>query len=146
MKKLFSALCTLFFFSAAFCQNEKEPGGKERAVASRVDLLRQQMIHPDSTVIDGLFSTDLSYGHSAGLVNDKATIIQTYLHGSFHFLTITLSDQTVHVAGDNAIVRHVLVSDFRDGEKSGQVKFGILMVWHHEKHQWKLLARQAVKL
>ena len=122
----------------------QSPG--EKAVAERVAELTQTMIAPDSVALDGLFSNDLSYGHSAGLVQDKPAIIATFLHGSFRFMTVNISDQTIRVSGDNAIVRHTLVSDFKDGEKSGQVKFGILMVWHKERRTWKLFARQAIKL
>jgi Domain of unknown function (DUF4440) len=66
--------------------------------------------------------------------------------GASDFVTIDLSEQTIKVTGSTAIVRHVLSATTNDGGKAGTVKIAVLLVWIKEKKEWKLLARQAVKI
>jgi hypothetical protein len=126
--------------------SDQSRSAPEKAVAASVDSLTNALLHPDKIVLESLLSDDLTYGHSAGLVQDKAGIIDGLVNGSFRFLTIDISDQTIRVLKDIALVRYVLVSDYTDKGTTGKVKFGILLVWRQEDGQWKLLARQAVKL
>ncbi len=56
---------------------------------------------------------------------------------------VALSDQTVAVAGPNAIVRHAWLGESESGGKSNVSKIGVLQVWQKQGADWKLLARQA---
>ncbi|RYZ98048.1 MAG: DUF4961 domain-containing protein [Sphingobacteriaceae bacterium] len=62
------------------------------------------------------------------------------------FVTINLTDQTISVKDQTAIVRHKLSAEINDGGKPGNVNIGIMLVWVKEKGVWKLLGRQAYKL
>ena len=57
---------------------------------------------------------------------------------------IELSDQTVNVIDQIALVRHVF-NGKRKADGSN-MKLSILTVWLQRQDQWKLLARQAAKL
>lgn len=119
---------------------------KEAAVAGAVEALRTAMIAADSVALSQLTSDKLSYGHSSGRVEGKASFIQSLTSGQSDFVSIDISEQTVAVSDKTAIVRHRLAAETMDGGKPGSVKLAILMVWQKEKAQWRLLARQAVKL
>jgi ketosteroid isomerase-like protein len=43
-------------------------------------------------------------------------------------------------------VRHIFSAVTNDGGKPGEAHLSVLMVWMKQKGQWKLLARQAVKV
>lgn len=118
----------------------------EKEVATAVSQFTATLIHPEKQSLDKLISDDVSYGHSIGLVQDKAGIIDGLLHGPFHFITINTTGQTIKIVNDIAIVRQTLSGDDVDGGVPAKFKFGILLVWHQEGGQWKLLARQAIKL
>lgn len=109
-------------------------------------LLIKTMLEPDAETLDTLYSEELSYGHSGGLIENKSQIIYGLTQGSFHFDTIDISDETAQIVGDIGIVRHVLTTNYSDNGKTGTLKFGILLVWRMENGKWKLLARQAAKL
>ena len=68
------------------------------------------------------------------------------LSGASDFVTIDLTEQTIKIAGNNAIVRHTLKATNNDGGKPGAPHLYVLLVWQKQKGKWKLLARQAVKL
>ena len=66
------------------------------------------MLAPEKAALSALVAEELSYGHSDGHLNTKEVFISDLLDGTSHFLTIDLTDQTVRVVGDCAIVRHIL--------------------------------------
>jgi ketosteroid isomerase-like protein len=116
------------------------------AVNAAVENLRKAMIDGDKAGLQKITADQLSYGHSSGRVEDKATFIDNIATGKSDFVTIDLTNQTIAVAGDAAIVRHTLSATTNDGGNPGSVKLNILLVWQKQKGQWKLLARQAVKV
>ena len=118
----------------------------EKAVFASVEKFRQAMIASDKATLEKMSSDQLSYGHSNGLVEDKAAFLEQFVTGQTDFVTITLSDQTIKIVGDAAIVRHRLIGDTNNNKVPGKVDLIVLMVWEKQKGEWKLLARQAVKL
>ena len=118
----------------------------ESAVAAAVESLKKAMIDADKAGLQKLTADQLSYGHSSGKVEDKATFIENIVSGKSDFLSIDLTDQTIAVSGDAAIVRHTLSANTNDSGIPGTVKLNILLIWQKQKGEWKLLARQAVKV
>jgi ketosteroid isomerase-like protein len=116
------------------------------AVAAAAEKLRVAMIDPTRESLNALVADDLSYGHSGGKVDTKASFIADLLDAKSDFVTIAISDQTIKVVdGQLAIVRHTLAADTNDSGKPGKVTIKILGVWTKQAGQWKLVARQAVR-
>jgi hypothetical protein len=121
--------------------------GKDEAnIASRVEQLRKAMIDPEQKVLEGLVMPMLSYGHSGGALDDKATFVDKLVSGKSDFVTIEFAEQTISVSGKVAVVRHLLTGTTNDNNTPGQVKLRILLIWQKDRGDWKLLARQAVKI
>jgi len=118
----------------------------ESAVAAAVESLKKAMIDADKAGLQKLTAEQLSYGHSSGKIEDKPTFIENIVSGKSDFVTIDLTNQTIAVSGDAAIVRHTLSASTNDGGNPGSVKLNILLIWQKQKGEWKLLARQAVKV
>lgn len=119
----------------------------EKAVAAAVEKLRKAMIAADKATLESLAADELSYGHSSGLIEDKAQFVNQFVTKSTVFLdNLTFSNQTIKVVGHNAIVRHRLTSDTNNNNVPGKVDIIILMVWLKQNGAWKLLARQAAKI
>lgn len=116
-----------------------------QAVAAAAEKLRLAMIDPTAAALNALVADDLSYGHSGGKVDTKTSFIADLMSGASDFVTITITDQTIKVVGNDAIVRHTLAADTNDGGKPGKVTIKILGVWQKQGGDWKLLARQAVR-
>lgn len=118
----------------------------EKAVSAAVEKFRQAMVASDKATLEKMSSDQLSYGHSNGLVEDRTAFLEQFVTGQTDFVTIVLSDQTIKIFGDAAVVRHRLVADTNNNKVPGKVDLMVLMVWGKQKGEWKLLARQAVKL
>ena len=115
-------------------------------VGVATERLRLAMISPDAVALAALLADELSYGHSDGKIDTKASITASLLDGASDFVNVELSEQTVAVVGDVALVRHRLVADTNDSGKPGHVTLKILLVWQQRAGKWVLLARQAVRV
>jgi ketosteroid isomerase-like protein len=110
-----------------------------------VEKLRLAMLEPTHAALDALAADNLSYGHSSGMVENKASFIDALVSGCSDFRRIALTDQIVTASGNVALVRHNLEADTFDGGRPGHVSLKILLVWQQRHGEWKLLARQAVR-
>lgn len=122
-----------------------QASAEEQAVASVVEKLRVAMVDPDQATLTSLTSPQLSYGHSGGKVDTQASFIGALMDKSSDFVSITLSDQTISISGNVAVVRHTLAGATNDRGTPGNVTIKVLTVWQKDSGQWRLLARQAVR-
>lgn len=119
----------------------------ERAVAQAVEALSKAMLDVDQARLEALTADGLSYGHSAGRIENKAQFVAYLVSRASAFRAINLSDQTISIVGDDAIVRHVFAGE--TVTPAGQVtpvRIGVLQVWRKQGSDWRLLARQAYRL
>ena len=138
IKKLLIFSSLILFVNLAFAQKAE--------VENAVIKLTKLMITPDSSALDKLISSNLSYGHSSGKVETKKDIVQSLVSGSSDFVDINITDQTVIIQNKTALVRHTLNAKTNDKNIPGTVKLYILQIWTKEKAGWLLLGRQAVKV
>lgn len=118
----------------------------ERDVAAAVERLKQAMVSADKNQLEKLTAGELSYGHSSGKLEDKAAFVEDVVSGPVDFLAINAEDQTIRLAGNTAIVRHVFSSEATNNGAPTNIRIGVMMVWQKQQGQWKLLARQGFKL
>lgn len=142
MKNILSLIVVLTFAISSLNAQSKS----EKAVAAAVIELHNNVVKPDRKALDGLVSANLSYGHSAGKVENKEQFIDFLFNGPFKFTSINTADQTIQVSGKNAVVRHIFIGKATNNGAPTDIRVGNLMVWRMEGGQWKLLARQAFRL
>ena len=143
MKQFLPLLFLFVIFTNVISAQSKD----EKAVAAAVENLRKAMVDGDRAALEKIAADGLSYGHSGGKVEDKAAFVENIANGNSDFLTIDLTEQTIYVSGKTAIVRHKFNATTHDkGKDPGTVKLAIMTVWQKEKKDWKMLARQAVKV
>lgn len=123
-----------------------EASAQTAKVEAAVDALTKALLAADGTALASLTLDGLSYGHSSGVVQDKAAFIGALTSGASRFPSITLSDRSASVIGEDAIVRHVFTGETVAGGKTSPVHIGVLQVWRRDDGRWRLMARQAFKL
>ena len=121
-------------------------GDDKQAVEQAVEKLRKAMIDGDKASLEAIAADDLTYGHSGGKVEDKAEFVRAIVSGESDFKTIDLTEQTMTIVGNVALVRHKLAAETNNKGVPGTAKLAVLLVWMKQKGDWKLLARQAVKI
>ena len=141
------ALSTLAVSALALTTPVLAASADDEAVAKKVEAFRLAQIAADPKALGALCWDDLSYSHSSGKVEDKATFVANATDGKSKFLSIDYKDPTIKVVGPTAIVRFTFVGEqeFNDGKKTPQ-NLHILMNWQKQGSDWKLLSRAATKL
>jgi hypothetical protein len=107
------------------------------AVEQACETLGKLMITPDRSTLERIFADQLSYGHSDGRVQTKAEFTDALVNGKSVFKSISISGQTISLAGDIAIVRHRFEAD-AISDVPAQARIRILQVW--QKPGWRLAA------
>ncbi|MHC2621698.1 ketosteroid isomerase-like protein [Bradyrhizobium huanghuaihaiense] len=142
------ALSTLAVSALALTTSALAASADEDAVAKKVEAFRLAQIAADPKALGALCWDDLSYSHSSGKVEDKATFITNATDGKSKFLSIEYKDPTIKVVGPTAIVRFHWLGEQEmaaDGKKVS-TNLHILMNWQKQGDEWKLLSRAATKL
>jgi ketosteroid isomerase-like protein len=135
---VFAAVAVIGAGMAAPAFAQAAQSGEDAAVAKAVESLRVAMVEEH-----------LTYGHSHGMLQNKAEFVKFLVGpkapGKFNW--IKLSNQTVDVVGNTALVRHVFDAEnvLPDGTLTN-AHILVLHVWKMEPDGWKLLARQACPL
>jgi hypothetical protein len=123
-------------------------GADEDAVAKNVEAFRAAQAAADAKTLDGLCASELSYSHSDGRVEDKATFVTNATDGKSKVISLAYQDVKIRVVGPAAIVRFHWVGEAEsvpDGKKSS-TNLHILMNWQKQGADWKLLSRGSTKL
>src|ERR1700755_1235981 len=109
-----------------------------------VESFRKAVIDADAYVLAKLLDENLSYGHSDAHVEGKNDLITKLSDGTYKFVTMDFSEQSVGISNNIAIVRHNLDGNTLDGGKPNEAHLHVLTVWYNPGSSWKMIARQAV--
>jgi len=123
-------------------------GADEDAVAKNLEAFRAAQASANAEILASLCAAELSYSHSDGRVEDKATFIANATNGKSKVLSLVYENPSIRVVGPTAIVRfHWLgeAESVADGKKSS-TNLHILMNWQKQGSEWKLLSRGSTKL
>ena len=141
MKKILISGIIVMLAIGTFAQDKKQ-----EEVAQVVTTLRQAILDGDSAKLDQLTDSDLTYGHSLGKIENKKEFISALASGRSDFETLDIYDQTIIAKKKIAVVRHTITANIKENDKTNTVKLKVMMVFHKDDKNWKLLARQAIRL
>lgn len=117
-------------------------------IRDAVENLREAMVGAHESALKDLTLDELSYGHTSGLIENKDEFVDA-ITGSKRrdvFHSIELSDQTIRISGDTAIIRHNFKAEVTVNGVLVHPDIRVMQVWQQKKGEWKLLARQAFKV
>jgi ketosteroid isomerase-like protein len=119
--------------------------GEVAAVNQAVEALRKAMVDADKAKLAALTHDQLSYGHSSGRLETKTEYVEVVASKKTIYKSLTLSEPSAAVVGNNAIVRHIFAAEVETDGKPNSARVGVMQVWVKDGG-WKLLARQAFRL
>jgi ketosteroid isomerase-like protein len=118
----------------------------EGEVKKAVEELRTAWIKKDKAKIESLTAEQLSYSHSDARLQNKAEFIDGVMTRKATVKSLEWPELTVQVVGNNAVVRHLWVSESELDGKVTNTKIGVMQVWQKQDGGWKLLARASWRL
>ena len=113
----------------------------EDEVTAAINAWRQAMLTHDVAMMNKLLHPDVTYCHSSGITQDKATVLAK-VGGSAFF---EYSENTIRMHGNVALVKNV--TDMRTAAtKDTPNRLNVLYVWVKGADGWQMIARQPIKL
>lgn len=140
MKRVFISMLAF-----AFCIQANAQKKDLNDVKFALEAFRLALISGNKAELLVLTSPELSYGHSSGIVETQEQFVEKLASGKSDFVSINISNESIAMYKNTAIVRHDLSAETNDGGKPGTVKLKVLLVWAKNNTGWILVARQAVK-
>ena len=137
----------LFVFAFLFISNSYSQQGQEKDVADAIEVLKKGIVDADKNILEDITAPELVYGHSNGKVQNKAEFMEEIVSMKpIDYVKVEITDQTIQIAGNTAVVRHIYAAETMTNGKPGSLKIGNMLVWQKQKGKWKLLARQAYRM
>lgn len=124
----------------------KAQSADEKSVAANCKLLNQGLITRNKKLLENLATDELSYCHSNGDVENKTAFVKNVMDKKVIYEAINIPQQTIQIAGNNAIVRQTQELKVIKAGKKIDLKIGNLLIWQKQGKTWKLLAKQGYKL
>lgn len=121
--------------------------GEEKNVTAAVETLKKAIVDADKSLLESVAADELVYGHSSGKVQNKSEFIQEVVSKQpIDYVKVETTDQTITIAGNTAVVRHIYSAETINNGTPGSLKIGNMLIWQKQKGKWRLLARQAYKI
>lgn len=148
MKFLITGIILFVLTSCVSEHDEKTNTLKnEKAIVAAVEDFKTGIINADKDLLDSITAEQVVYGHSNGTVQNKSEFIKEIISLQPNdYITIDLTDQTITISGETAIVRHIYSSEYVSNGDTANLKIGNMLIWQIQDGKWKLLARQAYSL
>lgn len=136
-------ILSLFLLLSGNAQNKEEI-----RILANTRLLHQTVFGTkDSLVLEKLFGSVVSYGHSSGKVENRQEAIQGILRNRTIYQDLQIDGIQVQIEGTTAVTRHVMMAtELTVDNQQRPLKLMVVLVWAKQKKEWKLMARQAVKV
>lgn len=101
----------------------------------------------DSIALENLLAKVVNYGHSGGLVEDRKAMIIGALANKSTYSNVQTNIIFTQAYKKVMVVRHIITAN--EHKANGSVvplQLNVLQTWIQENKNWKLTARQAVKV
>ncbi len=115
-----------------------------QALEITMEQLHKAMIAADSLQLSNLTMEELTYGHSSGIIEDRAIFIDQVMNGD-DYISIHFSEPDMTLKGDAAWVRGTIDIVLNTDGKDTPIGLKVLYVFTKQDAYWKLLSRQAVR-
>jgi hypothetical protein len=125
----------------SFAQDNSQ---KQTEVIMKMLELRNALINKDSVSLDDVLASDVSYGHSSGLIQTKAELIRSVVSKEQDYKNIIPSDMIVRIYDNTAVVtmKSTVIMNYQGSPLN--MNMYIMLTWI-KKNKWQLVARQSVK-
>ena len=142
MKTLFASLALLFVVQA-IAEDTPKLAAVQAADKARVAAMQS----PDRDKLGAIFSDELRYAHSNGIVDSKTSFIESLMAGKTKYVGYDYEEQNFTFASLGIALMTGRAKLKIEGE-SGIIEPTLIFlgVWREEQGQWKFLAWQSCKL
>lgn len=135
----------IFLFFATLATAAPAQSKQQRQIEALERQRFEAMTQQNTTALEKLLDESLTYGHSNGLFEDKATHLANIRTGSLVYKSMQPESMSVRVYKKTAIVNGLVKVGGTLKGKDFELKLRYTDVYLKKKGQWRLAAWQSVK-
>jgi len=143
MKRIFVFVFVLSALNGA-AQSGSDP--VQMQVMMKMLSLKNSLIVKDSVTLSGLLADDVTYGHTNGMIQTKSQLIRDVVSGVQDYKSIEPSEMNIRLFDHTAIVNMKSAVKMMFNNNPLDFNMYVTLVWIQKDGDWKLEARQSVKL
>jgi hypothetical protein len=119
----------------------------QTALTAADDARIAAMLSPDRAKLDAIFSDELRYAHSSGVIDTKASFLDVLVSGKTKYLGYKHLERSFTFPAPGIALMNGRAKFQVETEKGKLLAvLGYLAVWRLEGDQWKFLAWQSCRL
>ena len=127
---------------SSFAQQNNSP--QQMEVMMKMLALKNALIEKDSAALNDLLASDVTYGHTNGLIQTKAQLIHSVVSKEQDYKAITPSEMNIRIYDNTGVVTMKSAVNMNYQGQPLDLKMYVTLVWI-KKNKWQLVARQGVK-
>jgi hypothetical protein len=143
MKNFFIAILVLVTLKATA---QSGFSAEQSQVMMKMLSLKNSLIGKDSVTLSGLLADDVTYGHTNGLIQTKAQLVRSVMGGEQDYKSIEPSNMNIRIYENTGVVTMNSKVSMNYQNKPLEMNMFVTLVWIKNNNDWKLVARQSVKL
>ena len=119
---------------------------KEQSLIRQVKTL-DSLMQNNSPAMLGLFSKDVSFGHSNGWIQNKDDFKKDFESGKVKYQSVKQTElKEFKIKNKFANIRRIIAVKGLYKNETFEMKLSVLEFWIQQKGIWKLWSRQSVKI
>jgi hypothetical protein len=142
MRSLIFLFAGLLASPLAFSQNS----AAQTEVMMKMLALKTALLGKDSVSLSNLLANDVTYGHTTGLMQTKAQLIRSVVSGEQDYKSIEPTEINIRIYGNTGVVTMKSKVNMLSKGSPLDLSMFVTLVWVKGEKDWKLEARQSVKL
>ena len=116
----------------------------EQAVRQVEDRRVKAIIDDDFAALDVILADDLTYAHSSGVLDTKASYLEALKSGKTKYLTFDRTPSVVRLYGDTAVITGTATLSLRGQAAPFSLRYTLVYV--RRDGQWRMVAWQSTRL
>lgn len=140
-----SFLSAVFLVLASFLHADETP--EQSAVRAADEARIAAMRNPDRATLEAVFSDELRYIHSNGVIDTKASFVDLLVSGKSKYLAYDHVERDVTFPAPGIALMNGKAK-LRVASENGELDLNLsyLAVWREENGKWRFLAWQSCRL
>ena len=127
---------------ASFAKDDAREAALRKAELARFEA----QVNADAKVLGELLDDNLEYSHSNGVLDSKASLIESLTSGTRDYIATAADIQSVRIFGDVAIIRGTAKVTVNENGKPLELNLGYTDIWLWKNGKWQMTSWRSARM
>jgi len=128
--------------ATSFAKDDAREAALRKAELTRFDA----QVNADAKVLGELLDDGLEYSHSNGVLDSKASFIESLTSGTRDYIATTADIESIRIFGDVAVIRGTAKVTVNENGKPLDLNLGYTDLWLWKNGKWQMTSWRSARL